>query len=114
MIKNLFLCFAGIKFFNLIPAKQCDIDKFIKKGKTEQEDYVCIEDTYDVIQRAPMATGHGGRDRMMKHLGTKHANITREAVCLFKSFCSVPAEPKETNDQRGCCEANPKQRFWLL
>ena len=63
-----------------------------------------------------MATGHVGRDRMMKHLVTKYANITREAVDLFKSFIQsiMPAEPKETNDQMGCCEANPKQRFWLL
>ena len=72
---------------------QCGvIDTFIKKRKTEQDVplyYVCIEDTYDVIQRAHMATGHGGRDRMMKHLGTKYANITREAVYLFKSLCSV-------------------------
>ena len=90
---------------------QCgDIEKLIKKRKTEQEEplyYVCIEDIYDVIQRAHMATGHSGRDRMMKRLGTKYANIIREAVDLFKSFCSVPAKTKETNDQRGCCEEIP-------
>ena len=94
---------------------QCgDIEKLIKKRKTEQEEplyYVSIEDTYDVIQRAHVTTGHGDLDRMMKHLGTNYANITREAVELFKSFCSVPAETKETNDQRGCCEANLKQIF---
>ena len=61
-----------------------------------------------------MATGHSGRDRMMKHLGTKYANNTREAVELFKSFCLVPAETKETNDQRGCCEANTKQSLALV
>ena len=69
-----------------------DIEKFIKKRKTEQEEplyYVCIVDTYDVIQRAHVATGHGGRDRIMKHLGTKYSNITREAVELFKSLCSI-------------------------
>ena len=92
---------------------QCgDIEKLINKQKTEQEEpiyHVCIKNTYDVIQRAHVATGHGGRDRMMKYFGTKYANITREAVELFKSFCSVSAEMKETNDQRGCCEANPSQ-----
>ena len=34
-----------------------------------------------------IATGHGGRDRMLKHVGKKYANITRETVDLFKSFC---------------------------
>ena len=49
--------------------------------------YVSIEDTFDVIQRAYIATGHGGRDSMLKHVGKKYANITRESVDLFKSFC---------------------------
>ena len=49
--------------------------------------YVSIEDTFDVIQRTPITTGHGGRDRMLKHVGKNYANITRESVDLFKSFC---------------------------
>ena len=66
------------------------MEKLIKRRKSPEESpvyYVSIEDTYDIIKRAHIATGHGGRDRMIKHLSTKYANITREAIELFKSFC---------------------------
>ena len=49
--------------------------------------YVSIEDTYDVIKRAHIATGHGGRDRMVKEIGKKYVNVTRDAIELFKSYC---------------------------
>ena len=49
--------------------------------------YVSIEDTYDVVRRAHLSTGHGGRDRMLKELGKKHANVTRDALELYKSYC---------------------------
>ena len=38
------------------------------------------EDTYEVIKRVHIATGHGGRDRVLKELGTKYANITTWAI----------------------------------
>ena len=46
-----------------------------------------IEETFDVIKRAHIATGHGGRDRMLKELGKKYANVTRDSIELFKSMC---------------------------
>lgn len=46
-----------------------------------------LDDTFDAIKRAHIATGHGGRDRMMKELGLKYANITLKAVELYKSLC---------------------------
>ncbi|XP_068237236.1 KRAB-A domain-containing protein 2-like [Palaemon carinicauda] len=49
--------------------------------------YVSIEDTFAIIQLAHIATGHGRRTRMLKQLSLKYANITREAVDLFKSYC---------------------------
>ena len=49
--------------------------------------YVSIEDTYDVVRRAHLSTGHGGRDRMLKELGKKYANVTRDALELYKSYC---------------------------
>ena len=39
--------------------------------------------------------GLGGRDRMLKHLSTKYANIPRECVDLFKSYC-VPCQEPQT------------------
>ena len=54
--------------------------KLIKKRESPEERpvyYVTIEDTYDIIQKAHIATGHGGRDRMLKHIKEKYANITK-------------------------------------
>ena len=70
---------------------QCgDIEKLIKRRLEPDDDpvyYVSIEDTYDAIKRAHVATGHGGRDRMAKEITKKYANITRESMDLFKSYC---------------------------
>jgi len=49
--------------------------------------FVSIEETYDVIKRAHIATGHGGRDKMLKETNKKYANITVEALNIFKSSC---------------------------
>jgi hypothetical protein len=32
-------------------------------------------------------TGHGGRDRMIKHLNNGYANISRDCIELFLSLC---------------------------
>jgi hypothetical protein len=48
---------------------------------------VHIEETFDVIKRAHIATGHGGRDQMVKELGKKNDNVTRDSIELFKSMC---------------------------
>ena len=70
---------------------QCgDVEKLIQKRSRPDEPplyYVCIEDTFDVIKRAHVATGHGGRDRMMKELQRKYANITSKSLELYKSLC---------------------------
>ena len=63
--------------------------------------YVSIEETYDVIKRAHTATGHGGRDRMTKHLSMKYANITREVVELFKSYCVTCQEKRKRQMTKG-------------
>ena len=39
-----------------------------------------IEETFDVIKRSHIATGHGGRARMVKELGKKYANVTRDSI----------------------------------
>lgn len=70
---------------------QCGgVEKLIKKRKNKDEApvyYVSIEDTYNVVKKAHLATAHGGRDRMLKKLSAQYANITRETVELFKSHC---------------------------
>ena len=70
---------------------QCgDVEKLIKKRQTDGDTplyYVSIEDTFDVIKRAHISTGHGGRDRMLKELSKMYVNVTRDAIELFKSLC---------------------------
>ena len=83
---------------------QCgDIERLIKRRTTQDQPpvyYAYIENMYDIIHRAHIATGHGGRDRMLKHLGPKYANITRDCIELFKSYCKACQEkvkrPKTT------------------
>ena len=67
---------------------QCgDLEKLIKKRQCPEETpmyYVSIEDTC-VVRRAHLSTGHGGRDRMLKELDKKYANVTRDTLELLKS-----------------------------
>ena len=66
------------------------MEKLIKRRTLPEESplyYVSIEDTFDIIKRAHIATGHGGRDRMIKELQRKYANISTKAVEHFKSLC---------------------------
>ena len=49
--------------------------------------YVTIEDTFDIIKRAHMATGHVGRDRMVKELSKNYVSVTECTINLFKSYC---------------------------
>ena len=68
---------------------QCgDVEKLIRRRQNPEESpvyFVTIEKTYDVIKRAHAATGHGGRDRMIKMLAPKYANVTTWAIETFKS-----------------------------
>ncbi|XP_068228066.1 KRAB-A domain-containing protein 2-like [Palaemon carinicauda] len=67
-----------------------DVEKIIKKRQTQDETpvyYVSIEDTFDIVKRAHVATGHGGRDKMTKELQVKYDSIQRDTIELFKSLC---------------------------
>ena len=78
---------------------QCgDVEKLIKKRKSPEVPhvyYATIEDTYNIISKAHIATGHGGHDRMLKHLRQKYANVTTDAVELFKSYSVVCQEKRK-------------------
>ncbi|XP_068250358.1 KRAB-A domain-containing protein 2-like [Palaemon carinicauda] len=65
-------------------------EKLIKRRSTRQESplyYVSIEETFDDVKSPHISKGHGGRDRMLKELQKKYANIPTKAVELFKSLC---------------------------
>ena len=40
-----------------------------------------------MVRHARVATGHGGRDHMTKEINKTSANITRDVLNLFKSYC---------------------------
>ena len=66
------------------------MEKLIKKRLKEDTHlyyYVSIDDTFDIIERAHISTGHGGRDRMVKELSKQYVNVICEAVELFKPLC---------------------------
>ncbi|XP_070208806.1 KRAB-A domain-containing protein 2-like [Littorina saxatilis] len=79
-------------------------DKLIRKRSSPDEApifFVTLEDTYDTIKTAHIATGHGGRDRMLKELEKKFANIQRDSVELFKSYCLVCQEKQKRQKTKG-------------
>jgi hypothetical protein len=39
---------------------------------------VCLEDMLNVVQKIHIATGHGGRDKMIKEANKKYANVSKE------------------------------------
>ena len=43
---------------------------------------------FNVIKKAHIATGPGGRDKMSKEIRKKYAKITDDVITLFKSFCT--------------------------
>ena len=46
-----------------------------------------MEELYGILEKAHKETGHGGRDRMIKHINNGYANISRESIELFTSLC---------------------------
>jgi hypothetical protein len=48
---------------------------------------VFLEEFYGILEKAHKETGHGGRDRMIKHLNNGYANISRDCIELFLSLC---------------------------
>ncbi|XP_068227664.1 KRAB-A domain-containing protein 2-like [Palaemon carinicauda] len=96
---------------------QCgEVKKLIKERSSPEDEssyYVSIEDFFAIIQPAYIVTGHGGRDCLLKHLSLKDANITREAVELFKTYCITFQEKTKrsktkgvTNDLNSRCQVN--------
>ena len=63
--------------------------------------YVTIEDTFDIIKRAHLSTGYGGRDRMIKELQKKYANITTKSIELFKSLCEECQKKRKRPTTKG-------------
>jgi hypothetical protein len=84
---------------------QCgDVEKLIVKQTDTTKDpiyFTHINDMYDIIKRIHIATGHGGRDKMLKVLAPKYANITSEVVELYKSLCVECAKKRKRAATKG-------------
>lgn len=81
-----------------------DVEKLIRKRKDDGDDIIYFahnDDLYDIIKRVHVTTGHGGRDKMMKVLSVKYANITREVVELYKSLCIECAKKRKRPAVKG-------------
>ena len=42
---------------------------------------------YSIVLMAHLNTGHGGRDKMLKEVNKKYANVTRDVLNLIKEMC---------------------------
>ena len=80
------------------------MQKIIKKRKSLDEDIkynVCLEDMYNIVQRIHISIGHGGRDKMVKEANKKYANISSEALELFKELCEECQPKKRRTASKG-------------
>ncbi|XP_066988202.1 KRAB-A domain-containing protein 2-like [Macrobrachium rosenbergii] len=81
-----------------------DTQKLIRKRKDEKSEpvyFVFIEETFSILKRAHILTGHGGRDKMIKNLSEKYANITQESINLFKAGCIECQKKKRRPTTKG-------------
>ncbi|XP_078509625.1 KRAB-A domain-containing protein 2-like [Lissotriton helveticus] len=85
----------------------------MKKAKTtikkEPRDYCLVKhydfyvgdsELFDVLHKAHLAIGHGGRDRMLKELSPKYKNITRHDIELYIHLCE-PCHKKQKGVKKG-------------
>ena len=80
-----------------------DVDKLIRKRMDNSEDpiyFAHINDMFDIIKRAHIQTGHGGRDKMTRSL-TNYENITRESIELYKSLCDECQKKRKRPTTKG-------------
>ena len=70
---------------------QCgDVTKIIKRRTSHDDEIkylVCLEDMYCFAKQIHFAVGHGGSDNMIKEANKKYANVSIEALELFKEQC---------------------------
>jgi len=87
---------------------QCgDVEKLIKKRPADADAeantlyFTHMDDMYDIVKRAHLSTGHGGRDKMLKTLSQKYANITSDVVELYKSLCAECLKKRKRRAVKG-------------
>ena len=79
-----------ISFFKFDVIQCGDIEKLIKKRQAITDPilyYVFAKEMYSIVLKAHLNTGHGGKDKMLKEVNKKYANVTRDVLNLFKEMC---------------------------
>jgi hypothetical protein len=56
---------------------------------------------YSIVLRAHLNIGHGERDKMLKEVNKKYANVTRNVLNLFKEMCEECQLKKRKNASKG-------------
>ncbi|CAG5042391.1 unnamed protein product [Parnassius apollo] len=59
--------------------------------------YACRSELFDILHEAHIQIGHGGRDRMMKEVGSHYKNITRKDVENYLDFVNPVNKSKKTS-----------------
>ncbi|CAB0036195.1 unnamed protein product, partial [Trichogramma brassicae] len=100
------------KFFDHHP--NYGLAHIIYKCKTDGaiKYYVPIEEIFDIIKAAHIATGHGGRDRLIQETSLKFANITRELITIL-SVRTIATKQSNSGGQ-GFFKSNLKPRMTKL
>ncbi|CAG5046687.1 unnamed protein product [Parnassius apollo] len=62
--------------------------------------YACDSELFDILHEAHIQIGHGGRDRMMKEVGSHYKNITRKDIETFLELCET-CQQKQKNIKKG-------------
>jgi hypothetical protein len=64
--------------------------------KTEILYYVTFDELFNVIHKAQIAVGHGGRTRMIKELNCKYKNVTVQSIVTYLRL-REPCQKKTKN-----------------
>lgn len=72
----------------------------VSKQESMIKYFVYDEELFELLDDAHIITGHGGRDRMVKHLKSKYKNITYKDILIFLSLCD-PCLQKQKCQKKG-------------
>ena len=61
--------------------------------------YCANEDMFEILYDVHSSIGHGGRDHVLKEVGTKYKNIMKEDIQTFLNFCE-PCQRKRKGTKK--------------
>ena len=82
-----FTCLRNTNYFSVGTFKSSLESPRKKPNQKHPLYFATIEETFDITKGAHIATDHVVRDKMIKEINKTYANITHDAITLFKSMC---------------------------